>query len=97
MLHVFTNNKLLQGTCTTVEKSYFRLTSAPDPGEVRPEPVLQEALRMLVTKWAEKKADYKYIDDQFRSLRQDLTVQRIQNDFCVKVSLPSTSLTILGL
>lgn len=53
----------IKGTCTTVEKSYFRLTSAPDPGEVRPEPVLQEALRMLVTKWAEKKADYKYIDD----------------------------------
>ena len=59
----------LQGTCNIVEKSYFRLTSAPDPSEVRPEPVLQEALQMLKTKWVEKKADYKYIDDQFRSLR----------------------------
>ena len=47
----------------TVEKSYFRLTSAPDPSEVRPEPVLQEALKMLETKWAEKSADYKYMDD----------------------------------
>ena len=52
-----------------VEKSYFRLTSAPDPSEVRPEPVLKEALRMLENKWAEKKAGYKYMDDQFRSLR----------------------------
>lgn len=31
----------------TVEKSYYRLTQAPDPSEVRPEPVLTEALRML--------------------------------------------------
>lgn len=44
----------IKGTCTIVEKSYFRLTSAPDPSEVRPEPVLQEALQMLVTKWASK-------------------------------------------
>jgi len=70
----------------TVEKSYFRLTQAPDPSEVRPEPVLMEALKMLESKWHNRKADYKYVDDQFRSLRQDLTVQRIQNDFCVKVS-----------
>ena len=69
----------------TIEKSYFRLTSAPDPSEVRPEPVLHEALKMLENKWAEKTADYKYMDDQFRSLRQDCTIQRIQNDFCVKV------------
>jgi hypothetical protein len=32
---------------------------------------------MLISKWEKKRADYKYIDDQFRSLRQDLTVQRI--------------------
>ena len=53
----------------TIEKSYFRLTSTPDPSEVRPEPVLQEALKMLATKREERSADYKYMDDQFRSLR----------------------------
>ncbi len=83
-----------KGTCMTVEKSYFRLTQAPDPSEVRPEPVLMETLKMLESKWNGKKADYKYIDDQFRSLRQDLTVQRIQNDFCVKVSRQLYSLTV---
>ena len=81
----------------TVEKSYFRLTQAPDPSEVRPEPVLMEALKMLESKWNHRKADYKYIDDQFRSLRQDLTVQRIQNDFCVKVSLRSRFSSLLTL
>ena len=83
-----------KGTCMTVEKSYFRLTQAPDPSEVRPEPVLMETLKMLESKWNGKKADYKYIDDQFRSLRQDLTVQRIQNDFCVKVSSQLNLLTV---
>ena len=64
----------IKGTCMTIEKSYFRLTSAPDPSDVRPEPVLHEAFRMLEMKWADKKADYKYMDDQFRSLRQDCTI-----------------------
>jgi SAC3 family protein LENG8/THP3 len=75
----------IKGTCTVVEKHYFRLTQAPDPAKVRPEPVLKQALKLLKAKWDQKTADYIYIDDQFRSLRQDLTVQRIQNDFCVKV------------
>ena len=52
-----------RGTCMTVEKSYFRLTQAPDPSEVRPELVLTEALKMLESKWNGKKVDYKYIDD----------------------------------
>lgn len=30
-----------KGTCQTVEKPYFRLTSAPDPAEVRPEEILE--------------------------------------------------------
>lgn len=53
----------IKGTCTQIEKTYFRLTSAPDPSEVRPEPVLRQALVMLKQKWADQKADYKYIDD----------------------------------
>jgi SAC3 family protein LENG8/THP3 len=44
---------------------------------VRPEYVLKQALKLLKAKWENKSADYIYIDDQFRSLRQDLTVQRI--------------------
>lgn len=67
----------VKGTCTEVAKNYFRLTSAPDPAKVRPEPVLKQALKMLKHKWETKASDYIYIDDQFRSLRQDLTVQRI--------------------
>ena len=35
----------LQGTSTAIEKSYFRLTSAPDPSTVRPEPVIAQALQ----------------------------------------------------
>lgn len=31
----------VKGTCTVVEKAYFRLTSQPDPADVRPEPILK--------------------------------------------------------
>jgi hypothetical protein len=59
----------IKGTCTTVEKHYFRLTSEPEPARVRPEPVLKQALKLLKSKWENKSADYPYIDSQFRSLR----------------------------
>lgn len=72
------------GTCQKLEKPYLRLTSAPDPGTVRPLPVLKSALKMLKEKWRNK-ADYGYICDQFKSLRQDMTVQRIKSDFTVQV------------
>ena len=57
-----------------LEKSYFRLTSAPDPSDVRPEEVLQKTLKLMKLKWRNKEADYMYLDDQFRSMRQDLVV-----------------------
>ncbi|KAI7834363.1 SAC3/GANP/Nin1/mts3/eIF-3 p25 family-domain-containing protein [Kickxella alabastrina] len=55
------------GTCAKLEKSYLRLTSAPDPSQVRPLSQLH------------------YICDQLKSMRQDLTVQRITNEFTVEV------------
>lgn len=64
----------IKGTSTIVEKHYYRLTSAPDPADVRPEPVLKQALKLLKSKWENKTETYLYMDDQFRSLRQDLTV-----------------------
>ncbi|ODQ81733.1 hypothetical protein BABINDRAFT_159980 [Babjeviella inositovora NRRL Y-12698] len=74
----------LIGTCKDLEKRYLRLTSAPDPARVRPLPVLKKTLALLLTKHAEG-ATYAYLCDQFKSLRQDLTVQHIKNDFTVLV------------
>jgi hypothetical protein len=72
------------GTNLSLEKSYFRLTAPPKAETVRPLHILKKTLHMLVEKWkAEKK--YNYICNQFKSLRQDLTVQHIKNAFTVKV------------
>lgn len=72
------------GRCQDLEKQYFRLTSAPNPDTVRPLAVLEKTLAHLKTKW-KKENNYSYICDQFKSLRQDLTVQHIKNDFTVNV------------
>ncbi|KAI9678229.1 MAG: hypothetical protein M1817_006174 [Caeruleum heppii] len=70
------------GRCQDLEKRYFRLTAAPNPDTVRPLPVLQKTLELLKKKW-KKEGNYAYICDQFKSLRQDLTVQHIKNEFTV--------------
>ena len=72
------------GKSQELEKKYFRLTSAPNPDTVRPLPVLEKTLDHLKKKW-KRENNYSYICDQFKSLRQDLTVQHIQNDFTVNV------------
>lgn len=72
------------GTCTTLEKRYLRLTAAPIPSLVRPEYILKQTMELLKKKW-KKEQNYSYICDQFKSMRQDLTVQRIKNDFTVEV------------
>ncbi|KAI9324080.1 SAC3/GANP/Nin1/mts3/eIF-3 p25 family-domain-containing protein [Zopfochytrium polystomum] len=64
------------GVCTKLEKNYLRLTSAPDPSTT--------TLALLGQKWKDE-SNYAYICDQFKSMRQDLTVQRIKNEFTVKV------------
>ncbi|XP_051206124.1 SAC3 family protein A isoform X1 [Lolium perenne] len=71
----------VKGTCQEIEKRYLRLTSAPDPSTVRPEHVLEKALSMVET----SQKNYLFKCDQLKSIRQDLTVQRIQNELTVKV------------
>ncbi|KAK9239831.1 SAC3/GANP/Nin1/mts3/eIF-3 p25 family-domain-containing protein [Lipomyces kononenkoae] len=72
------------GRSAQLEKKYLRLTSAPDPETVRPLHVLRQTLDLLKQKWKSER-NYAYICDQFKSMRQDLTVQLIQNEFTVNV------------
>jgi hypothetical protein len=72
------------GRSTALFKNYLRLTSEPDPNDIRPLPILQETFAELKRRWRNE-SNYPWICDQFKSLRQDLTVQRIKNDFTVSV------------
>ena len=67
------------GTCERLEKDYLRLTSAPHPSVVRPESVLKKSIQLLKKKWEDQSVDYIYMCSQLKSIRQDLTVQHIQN------------------
>lgn len=72
------------GRSCQLEKRYLRLTSAPDPDMVRPLHILKQTLDLLKDKWRQEQ-NYSYICDQFKSMRQDLTVQHIENEFTVLV------------
>eukprot|EP00775_Hariotina_reticulata_P005259 gene5259-5494_t len=77
--------EFIVGTSQTLEKRYFRLTRAPLPEEVRPQPVLERALQRLMAMIVGQQDKYLYYNDQFKAMRQDLTVQGIKNAFTVKV------------
>lgn len=75
----------VKGTCQSLEKSYFRLTSAPDPLTVRPQPTLELALQRLQERVESGKENYFYAQDQLKAIRQDCTVQHVRNAFTVQV------------
>ncbi|CAM9892067.1 unnamed protein product [Chrysoparadoxa australica] len=75
----------IKGNCTKLRKEYFRLTSAPNPDTVRPKPILEQALAALELDWQRREHDYVWMCSQMKAIRQDATVQRIKDDFTVKV------------
>ncbi|KAG6854017.1 hypothetical protein C0991_011504 [Blastosporella zonata] len=72
------------GTSQDIFKDYLRLTTEPRPEQIRPYAILQQTLLELKKRWREK-SSYSWICSQFKSLRQDLTVQRLKTDFTVQV------------
>ena len=73
------------GTSEALEKRYLRLTAAPRPGDVRPPRVLRAALERLVALSAAGEVDYFYLEDQFKALRQDATVQHLRDEVAVQI------------
>ena len=81
--------KRLVGTCQSIEKDYFRLTSQPHPSTVRPPHVLVKSLANVKAKWKTNPGDfdspgYHYAREQLKSIRQDLTVQHIRDKLAVE-------------
>lgn len=72
------------GQCQDLEKEYLRLTGPPEPHAVRPLSVLKKSLEYVLKRYADGKT-YRYICEQLKSIRQDLSVQWIENEFTIEV------------
>lgn len=76
----------VKGTCATLEKEYLRLTAPPRAELVRPEHILKLHLENLKQDYYNgKQHDYLWFCSQLKAVRQDLTIQRIQNKFAIDV------------
>mmetsp|Transcript_2644 Transcript_2644/g.3960 ORF Transcript_2644/g.3960 Transcript_2644/m.3960 type:complete len:302 (-) Transcript_2644:146-1051(-) len=76
--------KRFKGLSIQLERPYLRLTSAPVPSVIRPLKVLKLALENVKQKYLENE-DYSHACEQLKSIRQDLTVQNINNRFAAHV------------
>lgn len=62
----------------------MRLTGPPEPHAVRPESVLKKSLEFVLKNYADGRS-YRYVCEQLKSIRQDLSVQWIENEFTIEV------------
>jgi hypothetical protein len=75
-----------KGKNQTLEKDYLRLTAPPRPELVRPQHILESHLENLTAELdCQARRDYLWFCSQLKAIRQDCTVQRLQNSFAVKV------------
>jgi len=74
----------IMGTSNLVFKPFLRLTTAPEPWEVRTRTQLPKSFAAVINKWKDEH-NYKWTCEQLKSIRQDLTVQCIRDEFMVEV------------
>lgn len=79
-----TDGGKLVGTCQNLEKPYFRLTTFPRAQDVRPLSVLRLSLRHTKAKYI-KEEDFEWANEQLKSIRQDMTVQNLREEFVLEV------------
>lgn len=72
------------GTCQNIEKAYLRLTTFPKVEEVRPLSVLKQSLAHIKKRFIDTE-DFDWANEQLKSVRQDLTVQGLKNEFVLEV------------
>jgi hypothetical protein len=78
-------NEIIIGRSTCIDKPYLRITGRPDPESVRPESILKKALAHFLAQHKQGTTTYDLLISQFKSIRQDLTVQHVRNGFTVEV------------
>ena len=83
--------KPVVGTSSSLSKQYSRPCAAPNMSSVRPEPILQQAFLLLLQ---QKYDDLEVLADELKSIRQDLTIQHIDNAFSATVYEVYTRLAI---
>lgn len=79
------NPNSIIGKSQNIEKPYFRISTTPDLDTIRPKEILKKALFVMQEKWKSKLANYDYISEQLRSIRQDMVLQRINDEFAIEV------------
>lgn len=72
------------GTSQSLEKPYLRLTTFPKAEDVRPLPVLERALQHIKARYHTEE-DFVWANEQLKSVRQDITVQGLRNNFILEV------------
>lgn len=73
------------GTCTNLEKAYLRLTERPSPSSVRPVEILKQSLELMRKKKREGASWNNYLGEQLKSIRQDLVIQAVADEFALEV------------
>ena len=74
----------LVGENSNLEKPYLRLTTFPRKEDVRPLKVLIKSLAHIKCRYLQTE-DFDWANEQLKSVRQDMTVQRLRNRFVLDV------------